>query len=353
MTEQALGTGHKSIRSPSDAADLLKRALSGDQPYMLYVMFVGLIVWFSIRSSVFLTTSNFANIGRQTALVSIIAVGMTFVIICAEIDLSVGSTLALGAMMASLAMQNWSDTWLVGALAGLATGACVGLVNGLLTTRLGIPSFLVTLATLSIASGLALIVTNTQPVIIDNQSFQNIFALDTVLGFPIQVIWTVVVAALGIILLHFSTFGRKVYATGGNTTAARYSGINTARVKTIAFVVTGMLAGFAGLILSGQSAAARPDFGTGLELDVIASVILGGTSLFGGRGTIIGTVLGSVTIGILNNGLVLIGVDPAVQQVIKGVIIIGAVAFGGGSGNILLRSLASRRQRAIGSSGAR
>lgn len=312
---------------PSLMTTKLRSVTRSNQPYMLYTAFIGLLLWFSFASPVFFTSSNFANIGRQTALVSIIAVGMTFVIVSGEIDLSVGSILAVSGMMAALAMQDVSNQWWIGAVVALATGLAFGLVNGLLVTTLRIPSFLVTLGTLGIGTGIALTVSDTQPVLIDNNSFAQLFSASSIAGLPIPIVWTLIAAAAGILGLHFSTFGRKIYASGGNATAARYSGIKVGNVKIRAFLLTGLLAGVAALILSGQSQAARPDFGDGIELDVIAAVILGGTSLFGGRGTIIGTLIGSLTIGIMNNGLVLLGVGSSVQQIIKGAIIIAAVAL--------------------------
>jgi ribose transport system permease protein len=308
--------------------DVLGRLLARDQPYMLYVAFVGLTVAFSLASPVFFTPENLQNIGRQTALVSIIAVGMTFVIVAGEIDLSVSSVLALSGMVAALAMQEVADNWIIAAAAGLGTGAIAGLLNGVLTTRIGIPSFLVTVGTLGIARGIALMVTGTEPVLITNTSYISLFGEGSFLGIPAPIAWTIVIALLGILVLHFGRFGRKVYAVGGNVVAARYSGINTVRVKTTVFVLTGMLAGFAALVLTARSHAARPDVAAGLELSVIAAVILGGTSLFGGRGTIVGAILGSIVIGILDNGLVLLGVSSSLQLVVKGVIIIAAVAFG-------------------------
>lgn len=313
--------------SDQGAVNLLRRMVSGDRPYMLYAAFLGLIVLFSVTSPVFFSAANFANIGRQTALVSIIAVGVTFVIITAEIDLSVGSVMALSGMASAMAMQDISNSWLVGAAVGIGTGAFAGLVNGVLTTGLSIPSFLVTLGTLGIARGVALMLTGTQPVIITNESYFQIFGVGSLAGIPASIVWTIVVAVFGILLLHFSTFGKKVYATGGNATAALYSGIKTKRIKTTAFVLTGALAGLAALVLTARSHAARPDLGAGLELDVIAAVILGGTSLFGGRGLIVGTLLGSVLIGVLDNGLVLLGVSAPLQLTIKGALIIAAVAF--------------------------
>jgi ribose/xylose/arabinose/galactoside ABC-type transport system permease subunit len=296
------------------------------RPYALYGAFALLIAMFTVLSPVFFSETNFANIGRQTALVSIMAVGVTMVIVTGEIDLSVGSTLALSGMSAAVAMQTY-NSWLVGAIAGLGAGAVVGLINGLMTTRLLIPSFIVTLGTLGIGRGIALVWTNTAPVLISNRTFDNLFGQGEVLDVPAPILLTILTLLLGVYLLHLSTFGRKLYASGGNPTAARYSGINVGRVKTIAFVLTGVLAGLAALVLSALGEASRPDSGSGLELDVIAAVILGGTSLFGGRGTIVGTLIGSLIIGILNNGLVLVGIDSSWQLALKGAIIIFAVAF--------------------------
>jgi len=305
----------------------VKRMLNSDRPYTVFVALIVLIVFFSVLSPVFFSTANFANIGRQTTLVTIIAVGMTFVIISSEIDLSVASILKLSGVCAALFMENFSDNWVLGALVGLAVGTFIGLVNGLLTTRLGIPSFLVTLGMLGVAKGIAFVITDTAPVLIDNTAFFKVFYEGSIFGLPAPIIWTAVLVIIGGILLHFSTFGRKVYATGGNAVAARYSGINTARVKIYCFMLSGVLAGLGGLIFAAQAHAARPDFADGLELDVIAAVILGGTSLFGGRGTIIGTLIGSLIIGVLNNGLVIIGVSSSWQIAVKGLIIILAVAF--------------------------
>ncbi|MBU7442364.1 ABC transporter permease [Paraburkholderia fungorum] len=301
--------------------------LQGERPYALYGAFAILLVVFSFASPWFLSIDNFLNIGRQTALVSIIAVGMTFVIIARQIDLSVGSTLALSGMSAALAMSHLGDNWIVGAIAGIGTGALVGAINGVVSTRLNIPSFLVTLGTLSAARGLALMVTTTRPEIITNDSFIAIFGEGDIAGVPVPIIWTVLTVIAGILLLHYSVFGRQIYAAGGNPTAALYSGINTRRVTTLAFILTGMLAGLAALVLSARSHAARPDVVQGMELDVIASVTLGGCSLFGGRGFVLGTLLGSLIIGTLNNGLVLLGVSSSLQLVIKGAIIVAAVAF--------------------------
>jgi ribose transport system permease protein len=311
----------------SRAWRIAQSLIQGDRPYMLYFAFAILLVVFSFASPWFLSVDNFLNIGRQTALVSIIAIGMTFVIIARQIDLSVGSTLALSGMSAALAMAHIGDSWVIGALAGIGTGALVGALNGVIITRLNIPSFLVTLGSLSAARGLALLVTTTKPVIVTNDSFLSIFGEGVIFGVPVPILWTLLAVIAGVLLLHYSVFGRQIYASGGNPTAARYSGINIKRVTTLAFILTGALAGLAALVLAARSHAARPDVVQGLELDVIASVTLGGCSLFGGRGFVLGTLLGSLIIGTLNNGLVLLGVSSSLQLVIKGAIIVAAVAF--------------------------
>ena len=316
----------RALSTPSRPGAALKRLVASGG--LLYVGFLVLIVVFAVASPVFLTPENFANIGRQTTLVSIMAVGMTLVIVSGEFDLSVGSTMALAGVTGALAMSAFADVWVVGAVAALATGALVGLVNGLLTTWLSIPSFLITLGSLSIGRGLALLVTGTRPVNILDERYYAIFGEGSLLGIPAPIVWTIVVVAAGIVLLHYSTFGRRIYATGGNASAARYTGIDTSRVKTLCLVIAGMLAGLAALVLTARSHAARPDAGAGIELDVIAAVILGGAALAGGYGTIVGALVGSLMIGVLNNGLNLTGVDPSLQLAVKGLIIWFAVAIG-------------------------
>jgi len=294
---------------------------------LLYGAALVMVVAFSIASPVFFSADNFLNIGRQTTLVSIIAVGMTFVIISGQIDISVASNVALSGMVAAIAMQQFGDFWGIGAAAGILCGMAVGLVNGIVTAVWRVPSFLVTLGMLGIARGTALLLTDAKPVLINDPNYYAIFGEGSILGIPAPVLWTIVALAIGAVLLHGTRFGRRVYATGGNAVAARYSGINTVRTTIVAFLIVGALAGLAALVLTARFHAARPDVASGLELDVIAAVILGGTSLFGGRGLIFGTLMGSLIIGILNNGLVLLGVNSAAQLVIKGIIIIVAVGI--------------------------
>ncbi|MDU1667964.1 MAG: ABC transporter permease [Bradyrhizobium sp.] len=306
---------------------ILQSLLRGERPYMLYIAFVILLVVFSLSSPWFLSVDNFLNIGRQTTLVSIIAVGMTFIIIARQIDLSVASTLALSGMAAALAMSQINNSWIVGAVAGLGTGALVGLLNGILTTQLSIPSFLVTLGSLSMARGLAMMVTNTKPVIITNETYFAIFGEGTLLGIPVPIAWTLAAMIVGILLLHYNVFGRRIYAVGGNPTAALYSGINTKLITTAAFVLTGTLAGLAALVLSARSHAARPDVVQGMELDVIAACFIGGASAYGGVGRVGGAVVGAMIMGVMNNGMSILGIGIDYQQVIKGLVLLGAVCI--------------------------
>jgi len=295
--------------------------------YFVFFALVALVIFFSLASPYFLTGQNLANIGRQTATVSIIAVGMAFVIINAQIDLSVGSVFALCGMAAAIVMQSVANFWLLGAFAAVAVGIIFGFLNGFITVKLGVPSFLVTLGMLGVARGIALIVTDTKPVLIANPDYFLIFGETTILGIPIAILWTIVIVGLGMLVLHKSVFGMRVFATGGNPQAARFTGVNTHRTIILSFVITGALVGLASLLFTGIARAARPDLGGGLELDVIAAVILGGVSLFGGRGTIVGVLAGSLIIGVMNNGLVLMGVSSSIQEVIKGIIIIAAVSL--------------------------
>ena len=293
----------------------------------VYFALLVLIIIFSIKSPVFFSLANFLNIGRQTTLVTVIAAGMTFVIIAGEIDLSIGAVLALSGVVSAMTMQATDDSVFWGIVTGVGTGALAGFITGLTTTTLKIPSFLVSLGMLGIARGIALMITDTKAVPVESPDFWAIFGEGSILGLPAPVFFTGLTVLAMSYLLHFMAFGRRVYAVGGNAKAARYSGIDVTKVKTLTFVLTGCLVGLAGLILTGRSHAARPDIAAGLELDVLAAVILGGTSLFGGRGTIIGTVLGSLLIGVINNGLTLLSFTSAAQLVVKGLLIITAVAF--------------------------
>jgi ribose transport system permease protein len=216
---------------------------------------------------------------------------------------------------------------LLAAPAVLLLGAVVGAINGVMVTKLRIPSFLVTLGMLSVLRGLALSFTGSMPVPIVERKFVEVLAGGALFNIPAPIWWMLVTVSIGFYFLHMSVFGRRALATGGNTIAARFSGINTDNIRIAAFALCGVTAALAGLVLSARSAAGNPILGLGLELDVIAAVIIGGTSLFGGRGYILGSVVGAIFIGILGFGLIVMGLSTSIQEVVKGLIIIGAVSL--------------------------
>ncbi|WP_334171693.1 ABC transporter permease [Sinomonas sp.] len=295
--------------------------------YVIYIGFVVVFAFFAIllRDQGFLSAVNLLNIFRQTATITVIAVGMTYVISCAEIDLSVGSTAGLSSVATAMAISQWG--LVPGILAGLAMGAIVGAINGGLVSLLGIPSFLVTLGMMGIAVGAAQWVTASAPQPILDDTFNNIFGSGNIGPVPGLVLWSALFVAIGAVVLSRTKFGRQVLATGGNRTAADFTGINTKRIKFQVLLISGIVASIAGMLYAGRLQSGRFQWGTGDELSAIAAVILGGTSLFGGSGTVIGTLFGSLLIGLINNGLILAGLDSSQQQVVRGAIIILAVAL--------------------------
>jgi ribose transport system permease protein len=284
------------------------------------LLFVAVILF--IATPVFLTGSNLLNVLLAASVTALLAAGQTYVIILAEIDLSVGAVLGLSSVVTALTLQQHG--LLVGLLAGLGVGALAGLVNGLLVTRLNMPSFIATLATMSVLSGLTLRITQGNPVGVDNSGFLSL-GQGRPLGVPAPV-WIMLIAyvVFGVVLAR-SRLGRQVYATGDNAEAARLSGIPVVKVKVIAFVISGVLAAVAGFILTARLSTAQPTSGSGLELAAIAAVIIGGTSLAGGRGALVGTVIGALLLGVIDNGLNLLDVSPFLQNVVKGLVILFAV----------------------------
>lgn len=298
------------------------------QDYIVYIAFALVFIYFAIEigDSGFLTIRNLFNIARTTAMIVVMATAMTFIIGAGELDLSVGSTAALSALVAALVMQAGYG-WVLAVAAGLGAGLLVGCLNGFFVTVVGIPSFLVTLGMMQFVRGFDMRVTYTNPVSISNSTFNGLFGSGSLWGVPSLLFWSVIVAAIGHVVLRYTAFGRQILATGGNRQAAEYSGVKTRRVKFLAFLLTASAAALAGLLYSGMMQTARYNFGEGAELMVIAAVILGGTSLFGGRATIIGTFTGALMIGTINNGLIIMGLDVSEQMMISGAIIILAVAF--------------------------
>jgi len=275
----------------------------------------------------FLSLRNLANIGRQSAVIIILACGMTMVIVSANIDLSVSSTLSLSAMIGAMVVSATSSV-LLGVFAGLTIGVVVGLLNGILVTKGKIPSFLATLGMMGVVRGIAMMVTETKPVVIYEQKFWSALGDGDLFGFlPVPIFWTIVVLIVTVFILRFTSLGRYIYATGGNQEAARFTGVKTEKTIIISFVIMGLLSSFGGLILASRMHAARPGTGEGMEMDVIAAVILGGTSLFGGKGTIIGSLVGALVIAALNNGLIIVGYGTHMQMLVRGMVIILAVLF--------------------------
>ncbi|GAA1278848.1 ABC transporter permease [Pseudonocardia aurantiaca] len=296
--------------------------------YAIYIGFVVIFVLFAIflADDGFLTGTNLLNIVRQTAIISIMAVAMTFVIAAAQIDLSVGSVAGLSSVAAAMSIAATGNA-LFGVLAGLAVGLAVGIVNGSLVAFLGVPSFLVTLAMLGIAFGLAQYITESAPQPILNDTFNAIFGGGNIGPIPGLLVWTIVAVVIGAVVLNKTRFGRQVLATGGNRVAAEYTGVNTKRITFTVMLISSVVAAIAGMLYAGRLESGRYQWGTGDELSVIAAVILGGTSLFGGTGSVIGSLVGSLLIGLINNGLILAGLDVSQQQIIRGLIIIVAVAL--------------------------
>jgi ribose transport system permease protein len=295
--------------------------------YVIYIGFAVVFLFFAVLlgGEGFLSANNLLNIFRQTAIITVIAVAMTYVIACAEIDLSVGSVAGLASVCTAMALTKWG--LVAGVLAGLLIGAVVGAINGGLVSLLGIPSFLVTLGMLGIAAGVAQWITASAPQPILNDTFNLIFGSGNVGPLPGLLLWSAVAVVIGTIVLNRTRFGRQVLATGGNRTAADFTGVRTRRIKFSVLLLSGVVASIAGMLYAGRLQSGRFQWGSGDELSAIAAVILGGTSLFGGYGSVIGTLFGALLIGLINNGLILAGLDASQQQVVRGAIIILAVAL--------------------------
>ncbi len=287
-----------------------------------------LFLLLSLATPLFLQLDNLLLVARQISILTIVAIGMTFLFIAREIDLSVGSLYGfLVVFLATLIAKTPLNPWIAMVIA-VFVGACIGSINGLVTTKAGIPSFIVTLGMLSILRGAALLLSGGWPVLIklpEDHSFLNLTAGRVGGVVPTQIFWMVGLVLLAGFVLSKTRFGAHVYATGGNEEAAMLTGIPTKRVKTICFVMTGALCGIAASLLLGQVKSGFPLTGQAFELDVIAAVVIGGTPLFGGAGSILGTLLGASITGMITNGLVLLGASAYFEPVAKGTIIVAAV----------------------------
>jgi ribose/xylose/arabinose/galactoside ABC-type transport system permease subunit len=292
--------------------------------YGIYIAFLLMCVILSFATEAFLTTNNILNVLRQISINGIIAIGMTFVIITGGIDLSVGSIVGLSAVVAASFAHPGAYPVIVPILVGLLVGLACGGVNGFLIARWRVAPFIVTLGMMTAARGMTMVYTNGRPVINLSDGY-NYVGGGYIAGIPLPVIILVLVALIGFFILNYTKFGRHVYAVGGNEHSANVSGVRIKPVKIAVYCIVGLAAGLAGIVLSSRVMAGSPVLGTGYELDAIAAVVIGGTSLFGGVGSIVGTLIGVLIIGTMNNGLDLLNVSSYYQQVAKGVIIVLAV----------------------------
>ncbi|WP_085060250.1 ABC transporter permease subunit [Staphylococcus haemolyticus] len=292
------------------------------------IPFIGLILLIivvSILNPSFLDLSNLLNLLRQISINGLIAFGMTFIILTGGIDLSVGSILALSSAFIALMITSGVDP-IIALIIGVLIGFVLGAVNGLLVTKGNMAPFIATLATMTIFRGLTLVITDGNPItnLGDSYLFQ-LFGKGYFIGIPVPAVTMIIVFVILLIILQKTTFGRHTYAIGGNEVAAKISGIKINKIKILIYGISGLMSALAGGILTSRLNSAQPTAGTSYELDAIAAVVLGGTSLTGGKGRIVGTLIGVLIIGVLNNGLNLLGVSSFYQQVVKGVVILIAV----------------------------
>ncbi|QXM06282.1 ribose ABC transporter permease [Crassaminicella indica] len=295
-----------------------------------YKSVIGLILFSLIISIInprFMRISNILNVLRQTSINSIIAAGMTFVILTGGIDLSVGSILAItGAVVATLISSGMNV--FIAILIGIAIGAIIGILNGLVISKGKIQPFIATLAMMTLVRGYTLVYTDGKPISTGDSPIADLFSemgSGDFLGIPIPIYIMIIVFAVGYYVLKHTPLGRYVYALGGNEEATKLSGINIDRIKLYVYGISGALAALAGMIITARLSSAQPQAGTGYELDAIAAVVLGGTSLAGGDGSILGTIVGALIIGILNNALNLMDVSSYYQLLVKGFVILIAV----------------------------
>ncbi len=280
-----------------------------------------------LASDNFFSVGNLFNVLRQVSVVGILAVGMTFVILTGGIDLSVGAVMALAGTIGAGMMVKVGLPGAAGLAVGLLIGVGIGLFNGFLVAWGRMPAIIVTLATMGMARGLGLIYSGGYPIS-GLPGWIAWFGVGRIGTVPVPVIFMIVIYAVAWVLLQRTPFGRHVYALGGNELAARLSGVRTRRVKLAVYAISGLTSALAAVVLTGRLMSGQPNAGVGFELDAIAAVVLGGTAIAGGRGLILGTLIGAVLLGILNNGLNLMGINPYLQDVIKGVIILLAIYIG-------------------------
>ena len=304
--------------------DIVSRDGNAMQKYGLVIAFAAICAVLSIRSPAFLTPQNAINVLRQISINAILAIGVTYVILTGGIDLSLGSVVAVTGVLSATFAHPDTCPLAVPIAVGILGGVLIGILNGLVITRFRVAPFMATLGMMTIARGGALILSGGRPVSNLSASF-NFIGNGSLLGIPIPILILAGVFLVSHSILRRTTFGRYVYAVGGNEEAARASGINTHGIKVASYAICAGLAGLAGIVQASRITTGQPNAGVSYELDAIAAVVIGGTSLSGGIGSVTGTLLGALLIGTLNNGLDLLNVSSYYQQVVKGLIIIGAV----------------------------
>lgn len=288
---------------------------------------IGLIllaIILSLATPAFLTGSNILNVGIQAATVAILAFGETFAIVAAGIDLSVGSVAAVSSMFAAYAGASMGmPAWLT-VVVGIVAGAVFGALSGIANAYLKLPSFIATLAMMSIARGLTLVISDGRPI--STSGVVNFFG-GTILNIPVPIVMMIIMGIIAAIILNFTTIGRSMYAVGGNMEASRLSGISVHKTQIVVFILSGIFAAVAGLVIAGRLHSAQPQAATGYEMDAIASTVIGGASLSGGKGKVSGTFVGAILLAVIRNGLNILNVSSFWQQVVIGLVIAAAVSF--------------------------
>ena len=309
----------------SESGKRLKIDSKTMQTILAFASLILLIIIFSVASPNFFKTNNLVGILLATAVNGILAVGITFIIVTGGIDLSIGTVMTFGSVMAGVVVTMWHLPIPLGVLAGVAAGAFCGFVNGISIAKLKVPPFIATLGMMMITKGLNLIFSGTKPVYFVDTPVFGLIASQPVLGIPMGVIIFFVSALVASFILSKTLLGRYTFAIGSNEEAARLSGINTDAWKIAVYSLGGAFAGIAGIVMASRLQSAQPALGAGYELDAIAAAVIGGTSLSGGEGTILGTVIGAFIITVLTNGLRILSVPQEWQMVVTGLIVIGAV----------------------------
>lgn len=293
---------------------------------IIYWIFLLLILFFAITlGKTFFSAQNLMNILRQTAMISIMAIGMTFALAAGEIDLSVGSVIALSGCITSMVLRDLN--LILAIIAGIGVGILVGCFNGIIVAKLRVPSFLVTIASMGIIGGLTRWITSLKSIGISNSTYIYFFGSGNLGQIPILFIWTLVILIIGVLLINRTSYGKRILATGGNEKAAFFTGIKTRWVKMSVLIISATSAALAGMLYVGRLQGARYSIGEGFELSILAAAVLGGTSLFGGKASVVGSLIGAIVIGIINNGLILMGLDVSQQMFFRGIILLIAISI--------------------------